>query len=192
MNNLSFISNLEIDGIIKINNKKKTITVLITPWTYSHFLFGCLFGYLDIKYIIGFILHSFYEGYNLLSSDQIKKWGEIFIYFYGDTFANTIMDTIFFLLGMFLMKNFYNKFLFFFILIFGIIFNSNWIQNKIIDDRLKWLDEIYKNTKIVKQKKKKESFNIFKSNNFWIFFTILFIILNIFHIKPIKIPFLTS
>ena len=151
-NNYLFFSEKEIDGTLKIKNNYISNIVFFTPWSLIHFITGCIFSFWNISYIIGFIIHTIYELYNLSSSNAKKKWRNYHLYFLGDSYENSIGDTIVFLLGMYFIKNFYNPYIFIFLLFLGIIFFSNPFQNFINKDRLNWINRVYKIKKKVKIK----------------------------------------
>lgn len=115
-------SNIEVDGLIEINNFKHSINIFITPWSIAHFISGYIFLLLGFNYFWGLVIHSIYEYINLTNDSVKKKWKKLYDGFRTDSFFNSIGDTIFFLLGMYLAKHYNNNFLFFIIFIVGVLF----------------------------------------------------------------------
>jgi len=165
-----FISNLEVDGTIEIENTIYHSNILITPWTLIHFLSGYLSYIYGLNYLQGFIIHSIYEFVNLTNESIKKKWNSIYTGFRKDSIVNTIGDTIFFMLGMYLAKKYFNKYILYLFIIIGTIFLSSFIQNIISKMRYKFINSIFKNIKN-KQIKKKYKVNFLLIS--WLIFSII-------------------
>ena len=138
----------ETDGVIKIDNYESDLSIFITPFSITHFMFGYMTQYLGINYFYGLILHTIYEYINYVSSRLKKNWSEEWKGFKSDSIFNSIGDTLLFLLGMMLAKNYNNIYLFIFIFLIGIIFYSPYFQNYLTNLRLEYLKNKDYNFKI--------------------------------------------
>lgn len=103
---------------------------LITPWSIVHLLTGYLFSVYGINvfkfsfnkaFLIGLILHTIYEIKDLscyfINCDNKSQW-------HNNSWINSIKDTIFFIIGFFLILkiNIHNNFtIFVFTLLFFVI-----------------------------------------------------------------------
>ena len=144
---IEVISNIENNGIIEIENKVYTNNIFITPWTLMHFISGYILYTSGFNYLYGFIIHTIYEYINLTNESLKKKWNKIYDGFKKDSIINSLGDTIFFMLGMFLAKNYFNKYVLYFLMIVGIIFLSPFTQNIIIQHRYDFINNIFPNLK---------------------------------------------
>ena len=68
------LSMYEIDGRIKIDNFKSNLSIFITPWSISHFIFGYMAQAFGINYLYGLTAHTIYEYSNYVSY-TLKKNG---------------------------------------------------------------------------------------------------------------------
>ena len=134
-----FFSMHEIDGKIEIDKFKSNLNVFITPFSITHFGFGYMTQAFGINYFYGFILHTIYEYINYTNYKIKNKWRKQWIGFKKDSFLNGIGDTIFFLAGMMIAKNYNNIYLFTFISTIVFLFYSPYFQNYLTDMRLKYL-----------------------------------------------------
>ena len=138
----NFISNYEVDGSFQLGNVKQELNIFITPWTIAHFISGYVFYLLGFNYFWGFIIHSLYELITLTNKTVQEKWKHVYDGFKKDSYFNTLGDTIFFMLGMFLSKHYNNLYLFLFILLIGFWFFSPTYQYYLIKQRLQyWQNE---------------------------------------------------
>jgi hypothetical protein len=129
----------EIDGKIEIDKFKSNLNVFITPFSITHFGFGYMTQAFGINYFYGFVLHTIYEYINYTNYKIKNKWRKQWIGFKKDSFLNGIGDTIFFLAGMMIAKNYNNIYLFTFISTIVFLFYSPYFQNYLTDIRLKYL-----------------------------------------------------
>lgn len=134
-----FFSIYEVDGDIKLNNFKSHLNIFITPWSVAHFISGYMIQAFGVNYIYGLIGHTIYEYVNHISYPLKKKWSEGWKGFKCDSVFNSVGDTFVFLLGMMLAKNYKNMYLFYFIVILGLLFFSPYVQNYLTNIRLKYL-----------------------------------------------------
>ena len=104
-----FFSMHEIDGKIEINDFKSKLNIFLTPYSITHFGFGYICQSLGINYFYGLVLHTIYEYTNYTNDKAINKWSGHWIGFKKDSILNGIGDTIIFLLGMIIAKNYNNK-----------------------------------------------------------------------------------
>lgn len=141
-------SNIEVDGLIEINNFKHSTNIFITPWSIAHFISGYIFSLLGFDYFWGLVIHSIYEYVNLTNDSVKKKWKKLYDGFRTDSFFNSIGDTVFFLLGMYLAKHYNNNFLFFIIFIIGVLFFSPQYQNYLTNNRFEYIKKVSKNYKL--------------------------------------------
>ena len=108
------VSLYEIDGNIKIDNFKSNLSIFITPFSITHFMFGYMTQAFGINYLYGLILHTIYEYTNYTNDKSINKWSRHWIGFKKDSTLNGIGDTICFLIGMMISKKYNNIYLFLF------------------------------------------------------------------------------
>jgi|688.fasta_scaffold823806_1 hypothetical protein len=128
----------EIDGRIEIDNYKSELNIFITPFSVTHFGFGYMTQAIGINYLYGLILHTIYE-YANHSEYIINKWSEQFKGFKNDSIVNSVGDTLFFMIGMFVAKNYNNLYLFIFIFLIIFLFYSPYFQNYLTKRRLEYL-----------------------------------------------------
>jgi hypothetical protein len=129
----------EIDGVTEIDNYKSNKNIFITPFSITHFGFGYMTQAFGINYFYGLVLHTIYEFYNYKSYTLQKKWSEDWKGFVSDSMLNGVGDTLFFMIGMFVSKNYNNIYLFIFIFLMVFIFYSPYFQNYLTNMRLKYL-----------------------------------------------------
>jgi hypothetical protein len=134
-----FFSMHEIDGVIEVNNFKSKINIFITPFSITHFGFGYICQALGINYFYGLVLHTIYEYINYTNYKIKNKWRRQWIGFRKDSVLNGVGDTLFFMIGMFVSKNYNNIYLFIFIFLMVFIFYSPYFQNYLTNMRLKYL-----------------------------------------------------
>jgi hypothetical protein len=134
-----FFSMHEIDGKIEINDFKSKLNIFLTPFSVTHFGFGYMTQAFGINYFYGFVLHTIYEYTNYTNDKAINKWSGHWIGFKKDSILNGIGDTIVFLLGMIIAKNYNNIYLFIFIFLVVFIFYSPYFQNYLSNMRIKYL-----------------------------------------------------
>ena len=136
-----FASPLEVDGTIKLLKKKSNLNIFITPWSISHFIVGYMCKMFGLNYIFGLMCHTIYEYINysdeLVNKETSKEWQG----FKNDSIFNSIGDTVIFLLGMFLAKNYNNWYLFIFIFLLGLFFYSPNCQSYLQYDRVYYLED---------------------------------------------------
>jgi hypothetical protein len=132
------VSTHEIDGVIEIDKFKSNLNILITPFSITHFGFGYMTQAFGINYLYGFILHTIYECVSH-SDYVVKKWNEGWKGFKKDSFLNSVGDTIVFMIGMFIAKNYNNIYLFIFIFLIVFIFYSPYYQSFLTNVRLEYL-----------------------------------------------------
>jgi len=137
----TFFSKYEVDGTIKIKKISKNFNIFITPWSISHFVTGYMAKLFGLNYIIGLICHTIYEYSNYTSEPLKQKWSKDWYGFKNDSIFNSIGDTVVFLFGMFLAKNFNNWYLFIFIFLLGLLFYSPYLQSYLQYDRLQYLQD---------------------------------------------------
>jgi VanZ family protein len=97
-------------GTDLIGTSKKTFYV--SGWSIVHFINGIIFGYLYLYFNYDvrlytykmFIIHTIWEFWQMLigMSKPYELVGR-------SNLVDTIMDTIFFMLGTYIVRNFYNK-----------------------------------------------------------------------------------
>ena len=133
-----FISIDEIDGSFQIGNVFHKTNIFITPWTIAHFIYGYVFYLLGFNYLSGFIIHSFYEYITLTNKTVKEKWKHVYDGFKKDSMFNTLGDTVFFMLGMFLAKHYNNIYFLFLIILIGIWFFSPIYQNHLLVERMNY------------------------------------------------------
>ena len=134
-----FLSEYEIDGKIKIDNFKSNLSIFITPWSIAHFVTGYMAQAFGINYIVGLTGHTIYEYVNYVSIKLINKWSTEWKGFKCDSIFNSFGDTLCFMIGMFLSKNYNNNYLFIFIFILGFIFFSPYFQSYLVRKRLEYI-----------------------------------------------------
>jgi len=139
----SFISIDEIDGSFQLGNINHKSNIFITPWTIAHFIFGYVFYLLGFNYLWGFIIHSLYEYITLTNKTVQKKWKHVYDGFKKDSYFNTIGDTVFFMLGMFLAKHYNNIYLLILIIFIGIWFFYPTYQNYLLIERMNYWENKY-------------------------------------------------
>jgi hypothetical protein len=140
-------SNIEIDGLIELSEFKHSTNIFITPWSIAHFIYGYISVLLGFNYFWGFLIHSLYEYMNLTNDSVKNKWKKIYEGFRTDSFFNSIGDTVFFLIGMYLAKHYNNNLLFFVIFIIGVLFFSPQYQEFIGKARFNYIKKMYPNLK---------------------------------------------
>ena len=138
-----FISSKEIDGSFQIGNVKQALNIFITPWTIAHFIFGYVFYLLGFNYFYGFIIHSLYECVTFTNKKVQEKWKHVYDGFKKDSFFNTIGDTVFFMLAMFLAKKYNNVYFLLIIILIGIWFFSPTYQNYLLIERMNYWENKY-------------------------------------------------
>ena len=143
-----FSSMYEIDGILHIDNYKSNLNIFITPYSITHFGFGYICQALGINYLYGLILHTIYEYSSKYSIYIAKQWSEDWKGFKEDSIFNSVGDTICFLLGMMLAKNYINIYLFIFIFLIVFLFFSPYFQYYLTNTRLEYLKSKYHKLKI--------------------------------------------
>ena len=129
-------SKYEVDGTIKIKKMTSKLNIFITPWSISHFVTGYMLKLFGLNYISGLICHTIYEYRNYTSEPLKQKWGEDWYGFKNDSIFNSIGDTVVFLLGMFLAKNYNNWYFFIFIFLLGVLFYSPMFQSYLINNQI--------------------------------------------------------
>ena len=139
----SFISIDEIDGSFQLGNINHKSKIFITPWTIAHFIYGYVFYLLGFNYLWGFIIHSLYEYVTLTNKTVQEKWKHVYDGFKKDSLFNTLGDTIFFMLGMFLAKHYNNIYLLILIILIGIWFFYPTYQNYLLNERMKYWENKY-------------------------------------------------
>ena len=142
-----FLSIDEIDGSFQIDNINHKSKIFITPWTIAHLIYGYVFYLLGFNYLWGFIIHSLYEYITYTNKTVQNKWKHVYDGFKKDSLFNTLGDTIFFMLGMFLAKNYNNIYLLILIILIGICFSSPICQDYLISERLKYWENKYSELK---------------------------------------------
>ncbi len=143
----SFISSKEIDGSFQIGNVKQALNIFITPWTIAHFIFGYVFYLLGFNYFYGFIIHSLYEYVTFTNKKVQETWKHVYDGFKKDSFFNTIGDTVFFMLAMFLAKKYNNVYFLLIIILIGIWFFSPTYQNYLLIERMNYWENKYSQLK---------------------------------------------
>ena len=138
----TLFSKYEVDGTITIKKISKNFNIFITPWSISHFVTGYMAKLFGLNYIIGLICHTIYEYSNYTSKPLKQKWNKDWYGFKNDSIFNSIGDTVVFLFGMFLAKNYNNLYLFIFIFLLGLLFYSPYLQSYLQYDRLQYLYDI--------------------------------------------------
>jgi hypothetical protein len=138
-----FFSSKEIDGSFQIGNVKQALNIFITPWTIAHFIFGYVFYLLGFNYFYGFIIHSLYEYVTFTNKKVQEKWKHVYDGFKKDSFFNTIGDTVFFMLAMFLAKKYNNVYFLLIIILIGIWFFSPTYQNYLLIERMNYWENKY-------------------------------------------------
>jgi len=138
-----FFSSKEIDGSFQIGNVKQALNIFITPWTIAHFIFGYVFYLLGFNYFYGFIIHSLYECVTFTNKKVQEKWKHVYDGFKKDSFFNTIGDTVFFMLAMFLAKKYNNVYFLLIIILIGIWFFSPTYQNYLLIERMNYWENKY-------------------------------------------------
>ena len=128
----------EIDGITEIDTYKSNLNIFITPWSITHFGFGYMTQSIGINYLYGFVLHTIYEAANH-STYLVNKWNEQWKGFKKDSLINSVGDTIVFMIGMFIAKNYNNIYLFIFIFLTIFLFYSPYFQRYLTSLRLDYL-----------------------------------------------------
>jgi hypothetical protein len=128
----------EIDGIVEIDSYKSNLNIFMTPFSITHFGFGYMTQTIGINYFYGFVLHTIYEAVNH-STYLINKWNEQWKGFKKDSLFNSVGDTIVFMIGMFLAKNYNNIYLFIFIFLTIFLFYSPYFQRYLTSLRLDYL-----------------------------------------------------
>ena len=178
-------SKYEVDGTIKINKMTSKLNIFITPWSISHFVTGYMLNLFGLNYISGLICHTIYEYRNYTSEPLKQKWGEDWYGFKNDSIFNSIGDTVVFLLGMFLAKNYNNWYFFIFIFLLGVLFYSPMFQSYLINNRLYYLqDKGYKlNLENVLHNKDEQYSRVFK----WIIASVVTLIMLKKNIKLYKL-----
>jgi hypothetical protein len=171
----TFFSKYEIDGTIKINKMISKLNIFITPWSISHFVTGYMAKLFGLNYMTGLICHTIYEYRNYSSKPLKIEWSKDWYGFKTDSIFNSIGDTVVFLLGMFLAKNYNNWYFFIFIFLLGVLFYSPMFQSYLIDNRLYYLqDKGYKlNLKNVLYNKYEQYLRVFK----WIIASVVTLII---------------
>jgi len=134
-----FFSMYEIDGKIEINKFKSNLNIFITPYSITHFGFGYICQAFGINYLYGLIMHTIYEYINYTNYKIKNKWRRQWIGFKQDSLLNSIGDTICFLVGMMIAKNYNNIYLFIFISIIVFLLYSPYFQNYLTNMRLEYL-----------------------------------------------------
>ena len=137
----AFISNQEVDGEILIGNYKHEKRIFITPWTIAHFIVGYLCHLFGFHYLSGFVIHTIYEYLNYSNEYIKRKWKRVYSGFKCDSVFNSVGDTIFFMLGMILAKNYRSNVLNTIIFIIGVIFYSPHLQRYLTNNRLFYLEK---------------------------------------------------
>jgi hypothetical protein len=134
-----FFSTHEIDGTLHIDNYKSKLNIFLTPYSITHFVFGYIAQAFGINYLYGLVIHTIYEYASKYSTYIAKKWSEEWTGFKEDSLFNSVGDTLCFLLGMMLAKNYNNMYLFIFIFLIGFIFYSPYFQYYLTNNRLNYL-----------------------------------------------------
>lgn len=173
-----FLSNYEVDGSFQLGHIKQELNIFITPWTIAHFIYGYVFYLLGFNYLWGFIIHSLYEYVTLTNKTVQEKWKHVYDGFKKDSYFNTLGDTIFFMLGMFLAKKYNNLYLLLFVILIGIWFFSPTYQNYLIEQRLKFWENKHSQ---LKNRANKE----YTDQNY--FFWIIWFLVSIFIIIRLKL-----
>jgi hypothetical protein len=92
-----------------------------------------------INYFYGFVLHTIYEYINYTNYKMKNKWSGQWIGFKKDSILNGVGDTLFFMIGMFVSKNYNNLYLFIFIFLMVFIFYSPYFQSYLTKRHVKYL-----------------------------------------------------
>jgi hypothetical protein len=140
----------EIDGVTEIDNYKSNKNIFITPFSITHFGFGYMTQAFGINYFYGLVLHTIYEFYNYKSYTLQKKWSEDWKGFVSDSMLNGVGDTLFFMIGMFVSKNYNNLYLFIFIFLMIFLFYSPYFQSYFTKRRLEYLKSKDSSSKLKK------------------------------------------
>jgi hypothetical protein len=138
----------EVDGTIEVDKFKSNLSIFITPWSIAHFVSGYITQAFGINYLFGFILHTIYEYINYTNNTIKNKWSGQWIGFKKDSIFNSIGDTLFFMLGMFVAKKYNTIYLFIIISIVGFIFYSPHFQNYLTNCRIKYFKRRNRKLKI--------------------------------------------
>jgi hypothetical protein len=133
------VSMHEVDGVIEIDKYKSNKNIFITPFSITHFGFGYMTQAFGINYFYGFVLHTIYEYINYTNYKMKNKWSGQWIGFKKDSILNGVGDTLFFMIGMFVSKNYNNLYLFIFIFLMVFIFYSPYFQSYLTKRRVKYL-----------------------------------------------------
>ena len=133
-----FASVYEVDGKIEIDNFKSNLNIFMTPFSITHFGFGYMTQAIGINYFYGFVLHTIYEAASH-STYLVNKWNGQWKGFKKDSLLNSVGDTLVFMIGMFLAKNYINVYLFIFIFLVVFLFYSPCVQSYLTNMRLDYL-----------------------------------------------------
>ena len=136
-------SNIEIDGLIKISDFTLSNQIFITPWSSVHFMSGYIMLLLGFNYFWGFLIHSVYEYLNLTNQSIKNNWKQFYKGFRTDSVFNSIGDTVFFLLGMYVAKKYNNNLLLFMVFLTGILFFTPQYQLSLAKSRYKYIKQLY-------------------------------------------------
>ena len=169
-----FISNYEVDGSFQLGNLKQELNIFITPWTIAHFISGYIFYLLGFNYLWGFIIHGLYEYVTLTNKTVQEKWKHLYDGFKKDSYFNTIGDTIFFMLGMFLAKHYNNIYLLILIIFIGIWFFYPTYQNYLLIERMNFWEN--KNSQLKNRPNKDYTEQNYFFWSIWILVSIILLI----------------